>query len=676
MARMRRLTLASVAMVLGVLTVGVASVSAKTGYQNLCPSLQTALCASQVGVETGGLAVDNSSGPSAGDVWVSYIGSRGLVKFDESGNRLTEAEIGNLSGFLRQVAVDPTNGDVYLATSAPGTVAKFDSSGVFQSQITGTPGGSIEPLGLAVGGEGDLYVEDVAHEAIDRFSPSGEYLGQFPVPGLSNRYFAYLAAGPEGNLYVGLGQPYTNREDLVGEVREYTPTGAPVDCPGGDNILSLPPEGFLPVAVDPSNGQIFVGEGSLVSEYDSLCSAQGAMLGREEGPAGAIGVSKSTHEVYVSGVNNDHVGIYRLVTLPTVTTGTPAANVTRTSATVSGTVNPESSEVTTCEFEYGPTIFYGQTAPCSPFPEPPFTGGSPVTVSAELAFVLPPDSAIHYRLKAGGSSGVEYGADEAITRPAPPLVVDTRPAAGVTQFTATLNGAIEPGETPADYHFEYGTSTAYGSIAPVPDNTTPITNELLAVSQPVVGLRAGTTYHYRLIASGPGGTNIASSDMTFTTLPVPVPTVTTGASEGVGVSTATLTGTVDPHGWDTSYLFEYGTSTAYGQSWPTVQVDMGALEGPQPVVVSVPELLPGTTYHYRLIATNGGGTTYGPDMTFTTGNYPAQTIQEPVALRTLLVPTGGETAKPSGKKAKKKTKKGKAGHRARHARGGKKGKKK
>ena len=54
---------------------------------------------------------------------------------------------------------------------------------------------------------------------------------------------------------------------------------------------------------------------------------------------------------------------------------------------------------------------------------------------------------------------------------------------------------------------------------------------------------------------------------------------------------------------------------------------MGALEGPQPVVVNVPNLLPGTTYHYRLVATNGGGTTYGPDMTFTTGEYPAQAFR-------------------------------------------------
>ncbi len=84
------------------------------------------------------------------------------------------------------------------------------------------------------------------------------------------------------------------------------------------------------------------------------------------------------------------------------------------------------------------------------------------------------------------------------------------------------------------------------------------------------------------------------------------------------------------------------------------------------MVVNVLNLLPGTTYHYRLVATNGGGTTHGPDMTFTTGEYPAQTVQEPVALRTLLVPTGGETATPTGKKAKTKAKKGKKHTKSKH----------
>jgi hypothetical protein len=227
-------------------------------------------------------------------------------------------------------------------------------------------------------------------------------------------------------------------------------------------------------------------------------------------------------------------------------------------------------------------------------------------------------------------AGLAFASGSAVAF-APPVVGGVG-ASGVSQFSAMLHGTLETGEAIVNYHFEYGTTTAYGQIAPVPDNYTPITSEPMAVSQPVSGLTAGTTYHYRLLASSPGGTNVAGPDETFTTLSIPSPSAATGGASGVGLGSATLSGTVDPHGWDTSYEFQYGTSASYGQSWPTVLVDMGALEGPQPVVVSISNLLPGTTYHYRLLAVNGGGTSYGSDQAFTTGEYPASVIQQAPAL--------------------------------------------
>ncbi len=90
------------------------------------------------------------------------------------------------------------------------------------------------------------------------------------------------------------------------------------------------------------------------------------------------------------------------------------------------------------------------------------------------------------------------------------------------------------------------------------------------------------------------------------------------------------------------------------------------------MIVGVPNLLPNTTYHYRLVASNGGGTTYGQDMTFTTGEYPAQVIQEPVALRTLLVPSeAGRITMSTPKQKKKSRKKAK-----KHPKGKRKGRRK
>jgi len=145
-------------------------------------------------------------------------------------------------------------------------------------------------------------------------------------------------------------------------------------------------------------------------------------------------------------------------------------------------------------------------------------------------------------------------------------------------------------------------------------------------------------------------------DQTFTTLPIPAPSAQTGGVSGIGVGSATFNGTIDPHDWDTTYLFQYGTSTSYEASWPTVPVDMGALEGPQPLEVGVPTLLPDTTYHYRLVASNGGGTTYGQDATFTTSSYPVEPILEPVTAGTLLVPSESGKLTTAPKKKGRKTK--------------------
>ncbi|MGH2855157.1 MAG: hypothetical protein ACRDLF_13305, partial [Solirubrobacteraceae bacterium] len=552
MKRMQWLALAAAAVLLSVLAPAATPAGAATGYANLCPSLKTALCTPGTVTPSlgfGGVAVDNSSGPSAGDVWVvSYNNQHAanpptLVKFDSSGNQLAEIGNGNipssahpLLGFgyrhhflVTDVAVDPANGDVYVsdeenASPGAGTVTKFNSSGVFQYQLTGseTPQGSFLPTGVAVDpSNGDLYVanghfvsDENSTEVIDKFTSSGTYIGQISVPlaqnagkgsGSPHSEYGTIAVDPKGNLYVTLlgGIFETNTQ-----VREYSSVGAPVNCPNGDNLLYEDPQ-FNPnvgaVAVDPFDGHIFIEEfdegisKSIVAEYGAPCAAPRARVGEgvswPEG--GGFGVSESAHRVYTAGV------IFGQVTLPDVATGISPTGVTRTSATVNGTVNPDATAVTTCEFQYGTTTAYGKTVPCSQ--ALPLEGSSPKPVSAEITgLLLPPASAVHYRLRVGNANGDTVGEDQILyTEPLPPPVVGGQPASNVTQFAATLNGTLATGEALVNYRFEYGATTAYGQVAPVPDNYTPITSQTVTVSQPVGGLQAGTTYHYRLLARSP-----------------------------------------------------------------------------------------------------------------------------------------------------------------------------
>jgi hypothetical protein len=123
-----------------------------------------------------------------------------------------------------------------------------------------------------------------------------------------------------------------------------------------------------------------------------------------------------------------------------------------------------------------------------------------------------------------------------------PAVV-TEPASSVTQTSASLNATVNPnGQTVSDCHFEYGTTEAYGPS--VPCSSLPASGESpVEVSASLGSLSANTAYHFRIVATNPGGTSYGS-DQTFTTLPA----VVTKADENFGAgggtaSTANASGT-------------------------------------------------------------------------------------------------------------------------------------
>ena len=98
------------------------------------------------------------------------------------------------------------------------------------------------------------------------------------------------------------------------------------------------------------------------------------------------------------------------------------------------------------------------------------------------------------------------------------------------------------------------------------------------------------------------------------------PVVETAPATGVGQTQATLTAKVDPNGSATTVRFDLGTSTSYGLQSATT----GAGSGNSSVTVAIPVqgLTANTTYHYRVVATNAGGTAQGADATFTTAPVP------------------------------------------------------
>ncbi len=103
--------------------------------------------------------------------------------------------------------------------------------------------------------------------------------------------------------------------------------------------------------------------------------------------------------------------------------------------------------------------------------------------------------------------------------------------------------------------------------------------------------------------------------------PWPGPPTTTGPATAVQQQQATLNGAINPGGYSTAYHFEYGTTTEYGRSVPIPSANAGSGLSIVNVSSVVSGLLPGTTYHYRLVATHAGGTSYGANGSFTTTGY-------------------------------------------------------
>jgi Subtilase family len=201
-------------------------------------------------------------------------------------------------------------------------------------------------------------------------------------------------------------------------------------------------------------------------------------------------------------------------------------------------------------------------------------------------------------------------------------VPEVPPPAPVTDGAGAAGGGRETLEASVNAHdsaitlcqFEYGTTAAYGSAAacsaPLPTGGT--VAKPVSASIPVI---PGTTYHYRIEVSYPGGA-ATGEDASFTAQAT-APRILAQATTDVGQTSATLTATVDPDGAAVTCAFEYGTSASYGSLAYCGTPGAGAGEAIA-VYAHATGLRTNTLYHYRLVAENGTTPEYATDATFTT----------------------------------------------------------
>jgi hypothetical protein len=116
------------------------------------------------------------------------------------------------------------------------------------------------------------------------------------------------------------------------------------------------------------------------------------------------------------------------------------------------------------------------------------------------------------------------------------------------------------------------------------------------------------------------------------------PSVTTSVASPVADSSATLNGSFNPNGANTTVYFQYGKTTAYGSTTP----EEGPFTAAQTIANAITDLSASTVYHYRLVATNSAGTTFGSDMTLTTG--PASSLPVTAVAQPIISPAAGTYA--------------------------------
>ncbi len=121
---------------------------------------------------------------------------------------------------------------------------------------------------------------------------------------------------------------------------------------------------------------------------------------------------------------------------------------------------------------------------------------------------------------------------------------------------------------------------------------------------------------------------VLAATITAVAIAASSPTVSTGSATKIGNNSATLNGTVNPNGNTTSYLFNYGLTSAYGTSTAKHSIGKGTKSLAEKLTIN--GLTPGTTYHYQTEASNKAGLALGRDRTFkTTGFPPAAVVTGP-----------------------------------------------
>ena len=306
-------------------------------------------------------------------------------------------------------------------------------------------------------------------------------------------------------------------------------------------------------------------------------------------------------------------------TTPTVTTGAASA-ITSISAILAGTL-----PTTGCSAITGYGVKYSTINGFDPV-----TTGTTVA-SSNLSGVnfssnaggLTPSTVYYYRAYATNNGGTVYGVQQTFTTATPVLSagallafgnVCTNATGGPNSFTITGTNLTTANVTVGPLAgFTFSTGGAYTASLNLTQASGPYSQAIFVIFTPV----AVQSYNGNIPVTGGGASsiNVAATGAGINT----APTVTTGAASAITQITATTAGSIPVTGCTSisAYGVKFSTTNGFDPLTTGTTVASSNLSGVN-FSSNLSGLAPSTVYYYRAFATNGGGTTYGAQLSFTT----------------------------------------------------------
>ena len=409
------------------------------------------------------------------------------------------------AGSLEKIDVDKATGTVYVASNA-GRIYKFDADGVSQA-FEALEGNTVLPT--AMDGLGDLEVDNSGGATQGRFythpdygpikawEPSGETPTgtSFPISGGGEICGAAVSADGHiwRHVWNGNVAEFDSNGVATGTTVNISPSGfcdfdmdaagnfyTPSSYGGGPTSKFDPTGTFLYTvdngisvasAADYSNNDIYVTVGNQVNHYTSngqLIESFGMPEGSYPGITSSRGVAVNpvTHAVYVASNGSptrvDKFVSTGLITIADVSTN-DATDLTRTSATLNGVLNPDNITTTNCKFEWGTAAGnYPNSVPCDQGHVHSGTSDTPVT--APLTGLMG-GTEYHFRLSVTNAQGTSNGPDKAFTTVSAVKDTVTLPPTNLTRTSATIRRSFDADGFETSYWFEWGPSCC-GDVLP------------------------------------------------------------------------------------------------------------------------------------------------------------------------------------------------------------------